>query len=72
LRPVMMTRIPLRARPSAVLSPIPELAPVTTATRSEVSLTAIGTPHLVKRLKTAVCRWARLRRHLAIRSIIRE
>jgi hypothetical protein len=43
---------PERHRPRS-FEPIPELAPVTTATRGEVSLTAIGTPHKVKRLKTA-------------------
>src|SRR5208282_2674204 len=32
-RPTMTTRIPVRARPSAVWSPIPELAPVTIAIR---------------------------------------
>src|SRR5215831_8765272 len=47
---------------------MPALAPVTTATRGEVSLTGIGTPHIVKRLKTAsgftgdLCRGSEQRR----------
>src|SRR5579864_236572 len=37
-RPVMMTRIPARARPSAVWRPIPAVAPVTRATFPEANL----------------------------------